>query len=450
MKRRTFAFVIPGIAVLVALGNGLRRPETAAAEPAAARSARRPADGGIFQYVGVASCTSSACHHKAGPRGAEGCEYTTWINDDPHAKAYSVLFNERSRHIEALLNNLADPKRACPEKNDLCLRCHATVVTPAERGPRFSLADGVGCESCHGPAEKWLSTHYLPEWKAKSREEKKEDGFAETKDLAARSERCASCHVGSAAAEVDHDLIAAGHPRLNFEMGNHHAKLPHHWQEKGDNATADFEARLWAVGQVASARAALKLLEHRAAEKKVWPEFAEYDCFACHHSLREPSTRPASTGMAPWGDWYYSMLPMVDGGPMNTPSLGELRKEMEKSHPARKNVAMLASRFSAQLQEYLRDQEGWKGARPDARKRRMRQMLALEDKNQSPPNWDRATQLYLGLAAQEQSLGAQGLRASLLKLREPLLIPKSDNALGKFDAHEYQKALTGLRTQLEQ
>src|SRR5207253_2017930 len=96
------------------------------------------------------------------------------------------------------------------------------------------------------------------------------------------------CHVGGPSEDgrpprdVDHDLIAAGHPRLEFEFSGSLANLPAHWSEKGRNAAPDFPARAWAIGQVASAGAALELLgdRARAAEQQSgrWPEFSEYDC----------------------------------------------------------------------------------------------------------------------------------------------------------------------------
>ena len=117
-----------------------------------------------------------------------------------------------------------------------------------------------------------------------------------TKDLLARGETCAECHVGLGSADVNHDLIAAGHPRLNFEYGSQLAKLPKHWRVDDDKARhPDYEAKVWALGQVLAAKASLDLLESRASRSlpddstTPWPEFAEYSCFSCHHELARPS-----------------------------------------------------------------------------------------------------------------------------------------------------------------
>ena len=73
------------------------------------------------------------------------------------------------------------------------------------------------------------------------------------------------------------------------------------------------EAQAWRVGQVVSAEAALRLLIGRATAAKEkaqpWPEFAEYDCYACHHGLQGPSWRQKRgyAGRVPgslrWNDW---------------------------------------------------------------------------------------------------------------------------------------------------
>src|SRR5258707_1231750 len=105
-------------------------------------------------------------------------------------------------------------------------------------------------------AEKWRMAHYLPDWKQKTPQEKERLGMRPTKDLVARAKLCAECHVGTAEREVNHDLIAAGHPRLNFEFAAYLANMPAHWREEGENARLDFGARACAVGQLVSAQAA--------------------------------------------------------------------------------------------------------------------------------------------------------------------------------------------------
>ena len=187
-------------------------------------------------------------------------------------------------------------------------------------------ADGVGCESCHGASEKWLGPHTSESWKTTSPADKKEMGFQDTKNLTNRAAICVGCHVGEHSADgqtvrdVNHDLIAAGHPRLNFEFSAFLDNMPAHWDEKAENAdpadpsrrAPDFAARAWAIGRLTTIKAALALLESRAADinrlppalvgqgaanRRVtprWPEFSEFGCFSCHHGLLDQEFRRAT------------------------------------------------------------------------------------------------------------------------------------------------------------
>src|SRR5205809_4444042 len=171
------------------------------------------------QWQGVASCAATGCHGGNGPRASKGSEYTTWVAYDPHARAHTVLSEERSRRM---IEALRDPQALPAERNVLCIKCHVHPSAAAVPAPaRLRLVDGVACENCHGPAEKWRSPHARPDWKAKSKEEKIALGMQPLKDLLDRAKACVPCHVGSAAADVNHDLIAAGHPRLNFELASY-------------------------------------------------------------------------------------------------------------------------------------------------------------------------------------------------------------------------------------
>ena len=121
--------------------------------------------------------------------------------------------------------------------------------------------------------------------------------------------------------EVDHDLIAAGHPRLTFEFSAYYAMMPHHWQDvtaeqagksPRDRPNWDYVAA-WFVGRAATTQAALELLAART-RRPVWPEFAEHDCYACHQQLKdtgwrqEPGGRQRNGKALPWNDWYDSSL----------------------------------------------------------------------------------------------------------------------------------------------
>jgi hypothetical protein len=258
------------------------------------------------RWLGAASCSAAACH--GGPEATDGKrgEHTIWVEHDAHARAYNVLFNDLSQRIARNLR-LEQPAH----KSDVCLVCHASSPPNAQRGERFQVTDGVSCESCHGPAEKWLGEHYLPSWKTRAANEKKALGFKPTKNLNARAHACVTCHVGQGNADVNHDLLAAGHPPLQFEFSSYQAGMPHHWDVRDDKARyPDLDARSWLVGQIVTAGAALELLANRAGKDKAgsWPELAEFDCRACHHDLtgRLPNE---STPRLRWNEWHADIFP---------------------------------------------------------------------------------------------------------------------------------------------
>ena len=127
----------------------------ATVEAAAQTPATPPADG---VHLGVASCAGSTCHGAVQPlKGSSVAqnEYITWSRKDKHAKAYAVLGEERSQRIAHNLG-LADARTA-----QVCLDCHADNVPADRRGPQFQIADGVGCEACHGGAQGLARRPYL-------------------------------------------------------------------------------------------------------------------------------------------------------------------------------------------------------------------------------------------------------------------------------------------------
>src|SRR5262245_57352679 len=170
-------------ALLLALAL-LAGPPAPAARPQPAGEAPRAAP----QYIGVASCAAAGCHNAGGPAGQAGSEYGTWVSQDPHARAFQVLYDERS---ERMVRNLYNPSHKLPAaETPLCLKCHATGEAAAKEqfGERFQLSDGVGCEGCHGPAEHYLTTHYRQAQKS----ENAARGMKYTKALADRAHLCNS------------------------------------------------------------------------------------------------------------------------------------------------------------------------------------------------------------------------------------------------------------------
>ncbi|MEX2138860.1 MAG: multiheme c-type cytochrome [Pirellulales bacterium] len=428
------------------------------------------------RYVGAGGCAAAACHGDASSANSPSWKnsYSRWIGQrDPHSIAYSVLKSETSKRILWLLDGgQGDPQaeknqpwsNAAPHRDNRCLTCHSITPDAHTQLPESLLADGVSCEGCHGPADSWIASHTTVGWLADgakryqfvgqgagvgrdNRAATADARMRNTKDPVSRANLCVRCHVGGPDRDVNHDLIAAGHPRLNFEYHAFMANLPRHWNDELDRERlqiepqstaakpADYEARLWAIGQAASAQAALQLLEQRvnrtvqtqpaqlpeeiASERgwrhgaiaPAWPELAEYSCYACHHDIKgpritssDPQTRRRPLGSLPWGTWYFSEVQskLFSAEGAGLPALGAMvepvRKAMEKPVAQPKEVAAqllgdgdsTATQRSRPYQKRvaLADVERW---------------LAALSELPPPESWDEATQRYLALNALTKS-----------------------------------------------
>jgi len=231
------------------------------------------------KYNGPGGCASSSCHGSIQPRQITRVsqnEYSIWAGQDKHARAYQVLSGAVSLRIGKVLNI------GRPDQSQKCLACHALSVPNDQRAETFELVDGVSCESCHGPASGWLGPHTTKDW---PHEKSVQLGMYDTRDLIKRSERCLTCHLGTPEKFVDHEMIAAGHPDLTFELNLFSSVMPLHWKEPTDNAWRGVQ--VWGVGEAVQLQKGLERLSRRAGSSS-WPEYGELDCFACHHSLTKP------------------------------------------------------------------------------------------------------------------------------------------------------------------
>jgi hypothetical protein len=416
-------------------------------------------------WVGTGSCAAAACHGgRREPLALKGSEYVFSEAYDPHTRAYSVLFDDRSIRIEKNFRRLADLESAKPFEDDACLRCHVhqgyDSKASSARTPRYTVADGAGCEGCHGPAGKWLVPHMEYAWEGLSDQQKLDlFGMTPTKDLLARGKACAECHIGLGSTDVNHDLIAAGHPRLNFEYGNQLAKLPKHWRVEDDKARhPDYEAKVWVLGQLLSAKASLDLLESRASRSlpddstSPWPEFAEYSCFSCHHELGKeiwPGANIAPTsraGSLQWGTWYSPMtrvlLPLTPSLNLEAPdsAYGLLKAEMTRPLP---DAAVVVRRARAASEELGRLAESLnRGQIRPAEIRPMLEAARNSENEEQPLDWDRAARQYLAIVAFDKALGElepgranRSPRFRLEALLKDLDFPgKVGNQTGLFDS----------------
>jgi hypothetical protein len=277
-------------------------------------------------FEGVASCAGSTCHGRAEGNGAvvRQDEIATWQEPSSpsgaHSRAYAVLAGRRGQQIAASLG-LGSATSA-----PACLGCHSTYAPAAQRGPKFTTTDGVGCESCHGPSGgAWLAEHYaLPATHASN----VAAGLTPLDNPKARANVCLDCHYGSSKPGqfVTHAMMAAGHPRVSFELDLFSALQQHHQidadytRRKG----APNAVRFWAVGQAEAVRRATSLFaQPKFAYEGAFPQFYFYDCHSCHRTITDgPSRkltfetnpgRPIPFGNPPFNDENMIMLQAVAG-----------------------------------------------------------------------------------------------------------------------------------------
>ncbi len=264
---------------LAVLGLALHAEQARAAEP---------------RYLGVASCSSSTCHGAIVTREGgrvEQNEYRVWSQKDRHSRAYAALSTEESRLIATRLG--LDSATKAPA----CLACHSMQIPEDRQDPGFEVKDGVGCEACHGAASGWIRTHYAV---GVSHQKSVDNGLIKLEDPATRARTCMPCHQGGSDRGVTHQMMAAGHPRLSFELDTFTHLQPTHFKIDDDyhlRKTVTDSATAWAVGQAVSVDSYLSMLTRRVDDRNAaWPDFALYDCFSCHHAI---GTQLADSGPAP-------------------------------------------------------------------------------------------------------------------------------------------------------
>lgn len=273
-----------------------------------------------YRYTGVASCAGSTCHGRSEGNGkiVRQDEIATWQEpaavSGAHSRAFAVLASKRGRQITASLG-LGDPQSA-----EACLGCHSTYAPASERGPKFRIDDGVSCESCHGPASGWISSHYEVRGSHPANVAR---GLTALEQPEIRARVCLDCHYGSTdrGQFVTHAMMAAGHPRITFELDLFSAFQQHH------DVDADYVQRkgrldsvqLWAVGQAeAVARATDLFARPGYGTEGVFPQFYFYDCHSCHRPITDGPERrltfesnpgrPITFGQPPFNDENIIML----------------------------------------------------------------------------------------------------------------------------------------------
>lgn len=261
--------------------------------PAAAFSAAVLPQNATDKTLGMGSCASSLCHGAVETWKQSNVlqnEYVIWSRRDKHARAYTVLLGERSKEIAARLELSAPAHRSA-----LCLDCHAHNVPEPRRGEHFVIADGVTCETCHGPAHRWIDSHVARD---NTRKENIARGMYPIADPVERARLCLSCHFGNSQKFVTHKMMAAGHPRMSFELDTFTQIQPPHYRT--DAGQVWDGVRIWAIGQALAAHELLDMLnDPKRGRDGLFPELVLFDCHSCHHPMKDKRNAGARLGLGP-------------------------------------------------------------------------------------------------------------------------------------------------------
>lgn len=100
----------------------------------------------VNKYVGVTACVG-ACHKSE----SQGQQYQIWQNSK-HSQAFKTLQTPLADST-ALLRGFSTPAAETPQ----CVKCHVLGkdLVPEELEATFDKADGVQCETCHGPGSEY-------------------------------------------------------------------------------------------------------------------------------------------------------------------------------------------------------------------------------------------------------------------------------------------------------
>jgi hypothetical protein len=271
-------------------------------------------------------------------------ERTTWEKQDPHSCAHKQIVPDKDKTpIAFRMQTILSKARPAGYRIDAapeCLTCHATDTkvgvhkelkdrTAAEFLTKTGETDiGVGCTACHGHDGRYLAPHFselpaagtaFPAFRSRPPANKQSDfGLRDLRNPHVKAALCTSCHVGNPGEGkvVTHEMYAAGHPPLPpFELATFMAAEPEHWGHGAempflaDLAKSDAKkawefyharaetvessaARNVAVGSIAALKAEMAGIAAELTKSKgSLPDFARFDCYACHHDLVIPSPR---------------------------------------------------------------------------------------------------------------------------------------------------------------
>ncbi|HUC55681.1 MAG TPA: multiheme c-type cytochrome [Candidatus Cybelea sp.] len=421
-----------------------------------------------IQYIGPGSCAATSCHGSVKPIADSRIlqnEYSTWIIQDKHSRAYQALLGDVGERMARILKLGAKAEEA-PK----CLACHALNPRVEQRGRAFEISEGVSCENCHGPASAWLGPHATRTW---AHEKSVALGMHDTRDVIHRTEKCLECHLGTKNKFVDHEMLAAGHPDLYFELDSFSAVMPRHWKSPRESDpgkpvedAAWVGVREWSAGQAVQLRAAMDRLTWRARnerfdKKDVWPEYSELSCFACHHALgpakeswrQEHAYIDRRPGDPAWNSSRYVVFRLL-AKQIDSASAMDLDRqllsvsdEMSKLNPDRTVVAAAAS-AAAPLAQRIAERLATMQYDQAVALRLLQRIpddaenIALADERAAEQAAMAMDSLYIAYGKDAKPANASEVRAAINALFQQLENPSS------YNADQFASALRRIRTML--
>ena len=420
------------------------------------------------KYIGPGSCAATSCHGSVKPIAGSRIlqnEYSTWIIKDKHSRAYQALTGDVGERMARILK-LGAKVEVAPK----CLACHALNPPAEQRGRAFEISEGVSCENCHGPASGWLGPHTTRSW---AHEKSVALGMHDTRDVIHRTEKCLECHLGTKNKFVDHEMIAAGHPDLFFELDSFSAVMPRHWKAPRESEpgklvedAAWVGVREWSAGQAVQLRAAMDRLTWRARnerfdKKDVWPEYSELSCVACHHALgaakeswrQEHGYLGRRPGDPAWNNSRYAVFRLLVQQ-IDSASAQELDRqllavsaEMSKLNPDRTAVTAAAS-AAAPLAQHIAERLATMPYDQALVLRMLQRIpddaenIALADERAAEQAAMALDSLYIAYSKDAKPANAAEVRAAINELFRQLENPSS------YNADQFASSLRQIRTML--
>jgi len=404
------------------------------------------------KHMGVATCSNSVCHGASQPFKESNVwqnEFARWQEYDPHAtQAYQALQGAEGQAIARKLG-LGDATQA-----QVCLDCHTDNTPVSQRGERFQIDDGVGCEACHGGSELWLSSHAD---KGVPHADNLAKGLFPTEDPVKRAELCLSCHMGTPERMITHRIMGAGHPRLSFELDTFTWINPHY--EVDDDYIArkgEFNGvRDWGVGQGVAAVTQLDtLLDPKHGWNGIFPELVLFDCHACHGRMDGGQWAPRQgTGLGPGvvrlNDanlvMFRHVLSAVDGA--SAQRISQLTRDLHKATTVGRDATAAAARKLRDNVKSLLPQVAAHGFAADSLGSILDSLLADADRGEFR-DFSAAEQAAMAassvIVAFESAKALDGAQAEALKAKVDAVYAKVENE-NSYNMGAFVAALRELR-----